>query len=380
MFHENVEIYYSVKANPNPVICSKIKEWGGAFETSSLNEFKLCINSGVSGERIIYSGIGKKNEEIEWVLDRKVYAIVVDSVKELDRIVEISKKRDEPVSIIIRVRLDINIPGSRLFQNRNYFGVCEEELDAILTKIRVIDGIQLLGFHNYGGTQNFNLDYYIESYNKLLSICELAVYTYGMDISTVGIGGGFGVALFEGDCDFQIELFGQYVKSNSSVFTRLGINKLFIDIGRYITSAMGSYITQVMDIKTVKGRKYVIVDGGTHHRSFQSILSTNFKKPLPIYIYRKDGTITMSENGHNINKVTFVGRLCTPTDVLVSNVSISNLSIGDYIIFPNSGSYGPSAGCLFFHLHSIPPEIIVEEQDLYLSSFIECMKKDGDRN
>ncbi|GIO13736.1 diaminopimelate decarboxylase [Cohnella xylanilytica] len=356
-----VVLYYSMKANPNPAICRRIHDWGSPVEVASIGEYDAARAAGVRPETIVFTGPGKSGEEILRVLRHGIYAINAESAFELLVIQEQALRLGKEAPVTLRVNLDVGRPGSRMASVgvSSQFGIDEAELDDAVRLALSLDGVKLLGLHTYQGTQNFHLDFYRESIPRTFALVRRLQAEYALKLECVGLGGGFGVPSFEGDEEFPVRAFGALLAEQAKANEDLGLNRLFVESGRRIAASMGLYVTKVLYAKRSRGKDYLIVDGGTHHRAFDSVMGRSFKRPLPILAWKRaEGRGYESGAGDGRVAYQICGKLCTPTDVIRSGTELPKLEPGDLIGFPDAGAYGLTCGNVHFLSHELPREIM----------------------
>ncbi|CAM3612712.1 hypothetical protein [Marinicrinis lubricantis] len=365
---QQVGLYYSMKANPNPYICKAIHRLGSPIEVASIGEYHRAVSIGVPADQIVFTGPGKSREEIRACIDGDVFCINAESVQELTVIQEEAARLKKKVQVTLRINLKTTRQGSRMASVGipTQFGIDEEQLEDAVKYALGHTQLKLIGLHTYQGTQNFHLDYYKESIPGMFAWIRKLKDIYAIPLTTVGLGGGFGVPYFRGDDPFPIDEFGKLLSEEILKNEDLQLKHIFVESGRYITSRMGSYVTQVLYTKQSHGKKFVIVDGGTHHRAFSSVMGRSFKAPLPIRYMLHDRKDEMLEEPAEARdgfiQTNIVGKLCTPTDVIQSSVLLpGNMTMGDTIVFPNSGAYGLSCGNMHFLSHTLPKELWVAQ-------------------
>jgi diaminopimelate decarboxylase len=131
--------------------------------------------------------------------------------------------------------------------------------------------------------------------------------------------------------------------------------EFLVEPGRFLCGEAGLYVTRVNDIKTSRGKKFLIVDGGMHHHLAASgNLGQTIKRNYPIAIMTK-------LNSPAEETVDIVGPLCTPLDTLARGILLPHAEIGDLIGIFQSGAYGRSASPMAFLSHPAPPEVWVDE-------------------
>ncbi|MFK7696329.1 hypothetical protein [Paenibacillus sp. HJGM_3] len=356
---DEVRLYYSLKANPNPEICRLVQDFGSPFEVASVGELELALRIGAAPESILFTGPGKSRLEIRRCIREGIYAINAESVQELHVIAEEAQAMSRTAQVMLRVNLNTSRGGSRMASVGvpSQFGIDEDDLDIAVSTAMSLRGIRLIGLHTHQGTQNFRLDFYEESVTRMFALCRSLREKFDIPLSALGLGGGFGVPFFEDDEPFPIESFGALLAEQVRANADLGLDWISVESGRYIAARMGLYICSVLYTKTSHGKQFAIVDGGTHHRAFVSALGgRSFRQPLPVRIVRPDGSHYTAGSEPDMEPVTIAGKLCTPTDVLQSGVPMREPAPGDIVVFPNAGAYGLTCGNVHFLSHDLPKE------------------------
>ncbi|MDF2921703.1 MAG: btrK [Paenibacillaceae bacterium] len=359
-------IYYSMKANPNPRIIRFMLEAGSPLEVASAGEYRKALQAGAEAHSIVFTGPGKSRAELEECIAGGVYAVNAESEQEIRIIGEIAASQGKKTSVLLRVNLHVSRHGSRMASGgyASPFGIDEDQLPGVIATIMSIPSIQLIGLHTYLGTQNFNIEFYRESIALMFKLCRRIKDEYRLPLHTLGLGGGFGVPAFAGDHPFAVEEFGRIAGEQIAENRDLGLERIFIESGRFLTAEMGTYITSVLYVKQSYGRRFAILDGGTHHRAFSTLMGRSFKQTLPVTVLPVSGGSYQEGGSAGTEVYTLAGKLCTPSDVLHSGAQLrAGLAEGDLILFPSAGAYGLSCGNVHFLSHGIPREILVSGRD-----------------
>jgi diaminopimelate decarboxylase len=358
---QQVELYYSMKSNPNPYICKRIYEWGSLPEVASIGEYMAAADCGIPTDRIIFTGPGKNSKEIRQCLTQGILAINVESIQELEVINREAARLGRVAPVLIRVNLNLTKSGSRMASAglSGQFGVDEDQLWDVIQRIKGMDHVRLQGLHNYQGTQNFRLDAYEESIPLMFKLVHEVNQWIEYPLTTLGLGGGYGVPHFADDAPFPIRDYSAILAKECARNRDLNLTRIFVESGRFITARMGSYITSALYTKSSRGKRYIITDGGTHHRAFSTLMGRSFKPPILPKVLQDQPTKPLENSKNMTERVTLTGKLCTPTDILIADVDLPCLSQGDLIVFPNSGAYGLTSGNVHFLSHGLPPEVIL---------------------
>lgn len=362
---DGVKIYLSIKANPRKQIVSKMINIIDGVEVASGGEMDLALESGINNKNIIFIGPGKTVNELKRAIDNNIKLIVVESIEEINRINNICLKRRCKANIAIRINPKCINSSSRLKMGgvASQFGIDEEKVEQIIIGIDQYKGIEFKGVHFYFGSQILNADLLVNNMQYAISCCENMTKKTGVNFEFIDLGGGFGVPYYIGEKGIDLPV----LKSKLNELFQKNRNKDFfkkteflVESGRFILANCGVYIVRVEYIKESREKKFVIVDGGFNHHSAAVGIGTILRGTFDIRCIEEKNT--------EMEKVTVVGPLCTPTDVLARDIFLPKLEEGDYLMVLNSGAYGVSASPINFLSHDEPVELLCDNESIYLIS------------
>jgi diaminopimelate decarboxylase len=352
-------IYYSVKANPNRDVVQYFVERGQGLEIASGGEFRLATDAGCKPERILFAGPGKSEAELELVLKSGIGEIHAESPLEIERLSAISRRLGVAAHVALRVNPTAEAQGGAMLMGGKPapFGVDEEKLDETVNLILDQPTLKFSGIHLFTGTQILDYSALVRQYRKALEIGRRLAQRLGRPLDTIDFGGGLGVPYFAEEKQLNtVKLRDELQRlmheiDGDSLFVG---TRFVVEPGRYLVAEAGVYIARVNDVKTSRGKKFVIVDGGmNHHLAASGNLGQVIKRNFPLAVLNK-----LNEPASEV--VDVVGPLCTPLDVLGREVMLPPVSVGDLIGIFNSGAYARSASPLGFLSHPAPPEIWID--------------------
>lgn len=355
------ELYYSVKANPNPNILAFFLTQRSGLEIASAGELYQAGQAGCPPDRILYAGPGKTTRELELALLQGVGEIHAESLRELEQISGIAKRLNRLARVAIRVNPKENSQGGamRMGGKASPFGVDEELLDAALAYLQTQPFMKFQGIHLFSGTQILDAKILLEQYRNGLELARRVVDRLKRPLASLDFGGGLGVPYFANDTYLDMELLRQGL---ASIFGAIANDPCFVgtrfivEPGRYLVAEAGVYLSRVLDIKVSRGRKFVVLDGGmNHHLAASGNLGQTIKRNFPMAVV---GKLTEAES----EEVEVVGPLCTPLDTLGRAVSLAKVEVGDVLAIFQSGAYARAASPLNFLSHPTPPEVLVSHR------------------
>ncbi|MFJ4653239.1 type III PLP-dependent enzyme [Nocardia sp. NPDC088792] len=359
--HPRLEIFFSLKANPNISLCALLHSLGARAEVCSLAELVTATRAGVAPGDIIFPGPGKSPAELTACLDTGVYAIICESFGELDLLDRIAGERGLIAPVALRVNPAFAVKGSGLTMGGKprQFGIDEVQLDAAPDLVHRYRNLRFMGIHAYMGTRILDEGVIAENTRRILALAQRLSERLGFALEMVDIGGGLGVAYFDGERDLDPALLGEGLEPIIAEFTAAHPEtRLVMELGRYLTALAGTYAVRVRYVKTSLGQQFAITDGGTHHHMAAVGIGSFVKRDFPLRV------LAGGETGP-VESWTVTGPLCTPNDTLAKHAALPPLRPGDLLGVTRSGAYGPTASPVLFLGHGGPAEVLVHHGRAY---------------
>jgi diaminopimelate decarboxylase len=353
------ELLYAVKANPNKELLRHALSWADGLDISSGGELRIARDSGWDPARMSLAGPGKSLSELDLAVSSGCGSISVESLDDLERILEAGRRAAKAPRLSLRVNpLELNGPFAlKMGGKPTQFGVDEEDAPAALSAIAAAarEGrAEYAGIHIYAGTQCLDAAALIENVKNSLRIAAELEKASGFKAQTINLGGGFGLAYYEGQEELDLAAAGAGIAAALMAFkAERPYTGFALELGRYLVGPAGWYLTRVLAVKRSRGKTYAIVDGGMHqHLSASGNLGQTIKRN-----YRMKN---LSNEGGASAATELAGCLCTPIDLLGFGAPLPQARVGDLISLENSGAYGYTASPLFFLGHDAPREAAFE--------------------
>jgi diaminopimelate decarboxylase len=349
-----VRIHYAMKANPMPEVVALLATLVDGIDVASGGELAIALKAQVDPDEVSFAGPGKRDVELTEAVRARI-VVNVESRNELERISRIAASLQTPAKIAIRVNpaFELKSSGMRMSGGPKPFGIDSELVPEILNQICGNGALEFRGFHIFTGSQSLNADAITEAQESALNLALQLARSAPIPPKTINIGGGFGIPMFANDSPLDVASIGRRLASLVERLHRLYPNAhLVLELGRYLVGEAGIYACEVVDKKVSRGHTYLVTNGGLHHHlsasgNFGQVLRKNF----PVLIGNR-------VNAENKEKVTIVGPLCTPLDIIADNVSLPEASVGDIVVVMQSGAYGFTASPRSFLSHPSPAELL----------------------
>ncbi|HSI18987.1 MAG TPA: pyridoxal-dependent decarboxylase, exosortase A system-associated [Sphingomonas sp.] len=352
---EGVDLHYAVKANPFPPLVAAMAPWVDGLDIASKGELELVMAiAGKAASAISFAGPGKRDEELELAI-RAGVTVNIESEGEADRALAIGGRLGVTPRLAVRVNPDIELRGSglRMGGRPSQFGVDAERAAALVRQL-IVAGVDWRGFHIFAGSQALDAQAIIETQAATLALAARLADEAGVAPPLVNLGGGFGIPYFPADSALDVEAIGAALaEALAGRPAILGNTRFAIELGRWLVSECGVYLTRVVDRKVSRGETFLVVDGGLHHQlaasgNFGTVVRRNY--PVAVASAPPDAPTEI---------VTVVGCLCTPLDLLADKVTLPEAHPGDVIAIFMAGAYGASASPSAFLGHAPARELLV---------------------
>jgi diaminopimelate decarboxylase len=358
LLHPAIEIFLSLKANPNASICSYLGSLGAGAEISSLAELLTVQRAGISGEKTIFLGPGKTPAELAACVDAELSAVVCESLAEVRLLEELATARGRvELPVLLRINPDFETKGSGLSMGGKprQFGIDVDILRRSPAELSGLRRVRVRGFHAYMGTRYLSADDVAHNTEHILATAEELSASLGVPLDMADFGGGFGVAYFDNEKDLDVLDLATTINAVVAPFAdRHPGCRLINELGRYLTALCGTYVVRALYVKESVGEQFVVADGGTNHHMAAVGVGSFVKRNFPIRSlsrYHDDPQ----------RKYTITGPLCTPGDVIGKRVALPQVAPGDLLGVERSGAYGLTASPGLFLSHGFPAEVLVHD-------------------
>jgi len=336
---QNIEILYSLKANPSLGLCRFIAQAGLGADVSSIGELKIALQAGYAPSKIYVSGPYKSPQFLIEIRRHPEITLSIDSVGELISLAESGVTH----RVVLRLRPDFQ-PGAIMpAGTADRFGIPVEDFPKCRPHL---SQVELLGFHVFYGSQILCTSAVVDHLWRAHSLATRAAKFFGCRPVVLNLGGGFGVPYRPNEQQIDLGLVGVALRAIKKQDPGVQIT---IELGRFLVAEAGWYVTSVVGHQRRNGMDAVIVDGGTHQRADLCGIGLRSGAIPPL-------VINLQRNSRR-RKTDVFGCLCLPTDVLAEGTLLPPLRIGDLLAFPNAGAYALSASPIAFLSHPYPSEI-----------------------
>ena len=349
-----VQIRYSMKANPMPAVVQHLAAIVDGIDVASVGELRVALDTPILPGQISFAGPGKKDNELSCAIASGV-TLNMESEQEMERIAILGQHLGICPKVAIRINpnFELKSSGMKMSGGAKQFGVDAEHVPSMLARMQRLK-LDFEGFHIFCGSQNLNSAAIQEAPEKTIQLGLSLSKQASCPIRLLNIGGGFGIPYFPGDKELDLKSVCKNLHRLINETKKHAPNtRIEIELGRYIVAESGIYVCRVLERKISRKRVFLITDGGLHHHL---AASGNFGQ-----VIRKNYPVVVGNKvvGHERESVTVVGPLCTPLDLLADEVEMAKADVGDLIVVFQSGAYGLTASPTRFLNHPEPVEVLV---------------------
>ena len=343
-FNHQVDVYFSMKSNSNHEVLQLIQKQGIGVDVVSSGEIKRAFLAGFKSSDVIFSGVSKTIEELEFAIERNIRQINVESPQELDRIGQIAQRLQRPASVAFRYNPDVS-PDTHPYITtgfrENKFGMDSSFLSDLQQLLKKHKQLVLKGITIHIGSQILNIEVMREAISKTIPIYK-HFQSLGFPVDRFDIGGGLGISYHQGQASPDVASYGQMVRG---LLEPLGC-RILCEPGRVIMGPAGVLLTQVQYVKNTSYKNFAMVDTGMHH----------LLRPVLYDAYHE---ILNLKQKKNVGKVyDIVGPICESADALGKGRFFRGLKQDDLLAVLNVGAYGHSMAS-FYNSHPLPKEILI---------------------
>ena len=344
---EKDKICYSVKSNSNIHLLELLADLGSGFDVVSGNELRKCLEAGAKPEDIVFSGVGKTEEELVLAIKENIFSINIESEEELDRIIKTAKDLEKKAQCMIRINPDISSESHPYIQTgvkTSKFGILREGIDSIVEKASKSRLINLKGIASHVGSQIFNKELIFENLNLLIEIANNLI-RQGHALSYIDLGGGLGISYQE-----ERELKPREVLEEViSRLEPLNLN-LLLEPGRSISGNTGVLLSKVEYLKKTSDLNFAVIDSGMN----------DLLRPS-LYQAWHNISVVATNNQKELS-YTVVGPVCESGDTFGED-RILSLDEDSILAIHDAGAYGHVMSSNY-NSRLRPPEILVEGQEI----------------
>ncbi|MDH4066387.1 MAG: diaminopimelate decarboxylase, partial [Acidobacteriota bacterium] len=319
-------IHYAMKANSSLAIVRLVRTLGSAADANSMGEVEVALRCGFAPSDIVFTGVGKRHDELERAVSLGLLAINVESPGELERLAALAAARGQVARVALRVNPDIDArshPHISTGLKANKFGVPIDLASSLFRDIASRPSLRAVGVHVHIGSQITTLDPLERAAESVVRLAR-ELGDAGIRIEHLDFGGGVGIAYDGGEAPDPADYVRRIVR------TAGGANlKLVIEPGRVLVGPAGVLLARVVDVKQFPGaRRFVVLDAGM----------TELMRPALYSAFHRIDPVR-PRPGEPV-PADIVGPICESTDTFARDRMLPPVEVGDLVVIRDTGAYG----------------------------------------
>jgi diaminopimelate decarboxylase len=319
------QVCYAVKANSNLAILQLLAKFGAGFDIVSVGELERVLRAGGDPAKTVFSGVGKRTQELQRALEIGIQCFNVESEGELIRLSALADGLGKTAAIAIRINPQVETgthPHIATGHREAKFGIDIERAEALYKRAVVLPGIRITGIACHIGSQITYTKPYLDAAGHIMTLVDRLLES-GIALQHVDFGGGFGVRYHnepELDMNALISELGALAKKRGL--------KLLLEPGRALIAEAGVLLTRVEYLKTTGQGRFVIVDAGM----------TELIRP-PLYDAWHEICAVKLHSGIPAETYDVAGPVCESADLLGRGRQLT-VQVGDLLAVMDAGAYG----------------------------------------
>lgn len=347
ILHPEIKVWYACKSNPLSEILKVLKASGFGLDVASLGELKQAQGVGLKGKDMIATGPAKSRNYLASLLQAEVSCIVAESFNQLKDLNELCGKLGIRQDVLLRVQLewegDKGILGGSAITP---FGLGLDDWKQI--DLKNFKNVNIKGLHCFQWGNILEIDKLEKIWAHTIEACQKFALDTGIELKVLDLGGGLGLS-YKDERELSFKAVHELLLKLKSEYE---LQEVWLELGRAMIGKFASYLTRIVDIKTVRGKNIIVTEGGINHMARPALVGESF----PCEAFMVEGT--------TLKRFAIHGPLCTALDALGEFDLPDNLKIGDWLMFKRAGAYGLTESMPYFLCHNLVGEASVYKQEL----------------
>jgi diaminopimelate decarboxylase len=343
-------VCYSAKANSNLSLLRLFVSLGGGVDVVSGGELYRALKGGADPQKIVFSGVGKRVDEIEYALKMGILMFNIESSQEIQLINEVAGRIGKKANVAIRVNPDIDPkthPYISTGLKQNKFGIDILRAQMAYCLASQLPHLKIVGIDCHIGSQLIEVEPIIEALRKLKQLVE-DLRKEGMEIHYLDLGGGLGITYEDEEPPHPME----YASSILEEIKGFGCT-LILEPGRVIVGNAGILVSKVLYTKENEEKRFVIVDAGMNDLVRPSYYGS-YHQILPVKEETREEIVA-----------DVVGPICESSDFLAKGRKMPKVNPGELIAVMSAGAYGFSMSTNYNSRPRVA-EVIVRDDQMFV--------------
>ena len=352
------DLAYAVKANPSLGVVAFVASLGLGADVASGGELDLVLAAGFDPGAVVFTGPGKRDDELRAAVRARLRAITVESPGELERVEAIAASAGAVVPILLRLSVARDRRSDR---DRSAgddiagkFGMDEVDLPAVARRAVASRHLRLVGLHAFGASNVLDAGTLADHVETTVRTARRLAVDAGHRLALIDAGGGFGIPYALDGEPLDLDGLGARLRALDRAMSSDPVTsstRVLLEPGRFLAGPAGAYLARIVDRKRVDGELVIVLDGGIHHVLRPALVGQAHR--VEAFGGGDRDTESVGET------VTVAGPLCTGRDVFVRHGRLPVTRVGDLVAVLDVGAYGFTQSMPLFLSHPTPAEVAI---------------------
>ena len=340
-------ICFAAKSNSNLNILRVLGKLGAGADVVSGGELLKALKAGIRPNKIVFSGVGKTEEELKIAINKKILLINCESESEAKLVNNLSKKLRKKVSIGFRLNPNVDAKTHKNISTgkaENKFGLSIKNFKVFLKTVKTFKNVKLEALSVHIGSQILN----DTPFRKTLNVMSKLIKELKLNLKYVDLGGGFGINYTDKEKPINLSKYSKLVHN----FSKKINCKIIFEPGRSIIGNTGLLISKIQFIKKGANKNFIILDAGMND-FMRPALYEAFHKIIPI----------SKKSSRMKGKIEFVGPICETTCKFGIYKNYPKINENEFVAITNVGAYGSSLSSNY-NTRPLVAEILINKNKL----------------
>jgi len=338
-------IQYAVKANACLAVLRVLRDLGAGCDIVSAGELRRALAAGFAPEGIVFSGVGKTNEELAEACATGIGQINVESLEELEALAQVAARGEHRIRAGIRVNPDVTVDTHPFITTGTAaakFGIPADQVVEVARRIATHPRMELSGIAMHVGSQLLDPAPYVKGARTLADLVRSIRSVGILTLRSIDLGGGLGIQ-YDDEIPLQPATLAEAIRP---IVASLGL-ALHLEPGRYLVGSAGILLATVLYRKHAGGKDFVVVDAGMN----------DLVRPSHYNAHHE--VVVATDRGRAATPVDVVGPICESGDFLALERRLPSVDRGDVIVILGAGAYGFVMSSTY-NARPRAPEILVD--------------------
>ena len=340
-------ICFAAKSNSNLNILRVLGKLGAGADVVSGGELLKALKAGIRPNKIVFSGVGKTEEELKIAINKKILLINCESESEAKLVNNLAKKLRKKVSIGFRLNPNVDAKTHKNISTgkaENKFGLSIKNFKVFLKTVKTFKNVKLEALSVHIGSQILN----DTPFRKTLNVMSKLIKELKLNLKYVDLGGGFGINYNDKEKPINLSKYSKLVHN----FSKKLNCKIIFEPGRSIIGNTGLLISKIQFIKKGANKNFIILDAGMND-FMRPALYEAFHKIIPI----------SKKSSRMKGKIEFVGPICETTCKFGVYKNYPKINENEFVAITNVGAYGSSLSSNY-NTRPLVAEILINKNKL----------------